>query len=161
MEGILLKLPFLTLIGGIILRIVDFITASILVKGTTVWTLEMGTTVFYIRLTITIILCIVIVVILHKIYDRKTLAKSATLLVVYSIAIFALEQVTQNFAAYNMIIHWLYLPVEIFTIITSILARVFVTESLHWTYVIPSLFAPYLFVLFGKNVKTELNSKIH
>ena len=154
----LLKLPVLTLIGGIILRIIAYITALTLIRGTSEWTLEMGTTAFYIQLVISIILFVVIGIILHTIYNRKTFVKSATLLVIYSIIIFALEQITQYFGTYSMIIYWLYLPVEIFTIITSVLARVSTAESINWMYVIPSLFAPYLFVLFGK--KSESGVKI-
>ena len=146
----LLKLPILTLIGGIILQIADYITAFTLVKGTSEWTLEMGTTAFYIRLVLSIIFFVVIGIILRRIYDRKTLVKSATLLVIYSIVILALEQITQYLGIYSMIIYWMYLPVEIFTIITSVLARASTAESINWTYAIPTLFAPYLFILFGK-----------
>ena len=71
----LLKLPVLTLIGGIILQIADYITAFTLVKGTSEWTLEMGTTAFYIRLVLSIIFFVVIGIILRRIYDRKTLVK--------------------------------------------------------------------------------------
>lgn len=153
----LLKLPLLTLIAGIILRIVNYITAFILFKGTSEWTLEMGTTVFYIDLVISIILFVAIGVILRRAFDRKTFIKSATLLVIYSIIIFALEQITQYFGKYSIIIYWTYIPAEIFTTITSLLARVSTAESINWLYAIPSLFAPYLFVLFGK--KSESRSK--
>jgi heme exporter protein D len=156
MDKKLLKLPILTLIGGIILRIVNYITAFTLIKGTSEWTLEMGTTAFYIGLVTSIILFVVIGIILRRIYDRKTFLKSATLLVIYSIVILGLEQITQYFWTYSMIIYWLYLPSEIFTTITSVLARVSTAESINWTYAIPSLFAPYLFVLFG--TKSESGS---
>lgn len=149
----LLKLPVLTLIGGIILRIVIYITASTLVKGTSKWTLEMGTIAFYIQLALSIVIFVVIGIKLRKIYNRKTFVKSATLLVIYSIVILAVEQITQHFGTYSMIIYWMYLPVEIFTTITSLLARISPAESINLIYAIPSLFAPYLFVLFGK--KTE------
>jgi len=148
----ILLLPFLTLIGGIILRIADFITAFILVKETSEWTLEMGTTAFYVRLVLSIILFVIIGIILRRIYDRKTFVKSATLLVIYSVVIFALEQITQYFGKYSMMIYWMYIPFELFTIITSVLARVITAESINWIYAIPSLFAPYLFVLFGKKI---------
>lgn len=153
----LLKLPVLTLIAGIILRIADFITVFILTKGTSEWTPEIGTTVFYVRLVISIILFVVIGIILHRIYDRKALVKPATLLVIYLIAIFALGQIVEHFGTYSVIFYWIYIPVEIFTIITPVLARVGGAESINWIYAIPSLFAPYLFVLFGK--KSESGSK--
>ncbi|HHW00232.1 MAG TPA: hypothetical protein GXX36_11835 [Clostridiaceae bacterium] len=146
----LLVLPALTLIGSAILRIADVITSAILVAGTSEWTLEKGTTAFYVRLILSVILFVIIGIILRRNYDRKTIAKSATLLVIYSIVIFALEQITQYYGTYSMIFYWLYIPFEIFTIITWALARISTAENINWIYAIPSLLAPYLFVLFGK-----------
>lgn len=151
----LLKLPVLTLIAGVILQIADSITALTLLKGVFEWTLEMETTVFYVRLVISIILFIVIGIILHRIYDRKTLIKPATSLVIYSIVIFALGQIMKYFGTYSVIFYWMCIPVEIFTAITSVLVRVSAAESISWIYAIPSLFAPYLFVLFGKKSESE------
>ncbi len=151
----LLKLPVLTLIAGIILQIADSITALAVLKGALEWTPEMETTVFYIRLVISIILFVIIGIILHKIYDRKTLVKPATSLVIYSIVIFALEQIMKYFGAYSVIFYWMNIPIEIFTAITSVLARVSGAGSINWIYAIPSLFAPYLFVLFGKKSESE------
>jgi len=150
----ILILPGLTLIGGIILRIVDFVTAFVLIKGngTSEWTLEMGTIAFYVRLVMSVIVFAVIGIILRRIYDRRTFVKSATLLVIYSIIVFALEQNIQYFWA-HMIIYWMYLPWEMFAIITSLLAKISREKTINWIYAIPSLFAPYLFVLFSKKAK--------
>jgi len=151
MDKTLFKIPILTLIGGIIYRIANFVIIFLMVKGSNEWTLEMGTTVFYIDLVISIIIFGVIGIILSKTCDRKTIFRSSTLLVIYSIILLILEQVTQYFGVYNIGINlWLYLPVEIFTIITSALARISTAESINWTYAIPALFAPYLFSIFGK-----------
>lgn len=148
------KLPILTLVGGIVFRIINQIIISLMMSGTNEWTLEMGTTIFYIDVVLSLIIFIVIGIILRKTYDRETFLKSATLLVIYSIIILVVEQGTQYFGPYNIGNSlYLYLPVEIFVIITSALARVSTSESINWMYAIPSLFAPYLFMLFAKNSK--------
>jgi len=151
----LFKLPVLTLMSGVMLQIADYITALILVRDASEWTLEMGTIAFCIQLLLSVALFIVIGIIVRKLYDRKNIAKSATLLVIYSIVVLALEQITQYFGTYNMIVHFLYFPVYIFTVITHVLARISSAKSINWLYVIPSLFAPYLFVLFSKKAPNE------
>ena len=83
------------------------------------------------------------------------LIKSATIVVIYSIIILALEQITQYFGTYSMAIYSLYLPVEIFTTITSVLIKISSAENINWIYGIPSLFGPYLFILFGKKSRGE------
>lgn len=146
----LLKLPLLTLAAGIILRMTDYITVRLLIRGTTEWTLEMGTTAFYVRLFLSVALFVGIGLLLRKKYSRITFMKSATLLMVYSVLIFAIEQITQHFGSYSMIIYYLYIPVDMFTIITSVLARISSAERITWLYIVPSLFASYLFLLFSK-----------
>ena len=154
MDRELFKLPALTSIGGFILRIIEYITVRILLKGTTEWTLKMGRITFFIDLVSNLIIFIMVGMIIRRIYTRKMIMKSATLLVIYSIILLALEQITQYFGIYNLIIHSLYLPVSIFTIITSILMKISPAETITWIYAIPSLFAPYLFVLFGRKFKS-------
>lgn len=151
----LFKLFVLSLIAGVILRISDYVVAFILLGRTAEWTDEMLTFSFYIQLVLSITAFVIIGLILRKEYDRKSFAQSATVLVVYSIIIFALEQLAQYFHTYSLIIYRLFIPMEIFTIITSALARLSTAETINWMYVIPSLFAPYLFVLFGKKVGNE------
>ena len=145
----LMRLPIISLAIGVLLRISDYIIAVFLVRSTNVWTLEMGPTAFYIRLVLSAVLFIIGGILLKKI-DKKVIFKSATLLVIYSILVFFLEQVVQYFGTYNMGIYWLFLPVELYTNITSALARISSVETINWWYALPSLVAPYLFVLFGK-----------
>ncbi|SHK88965.1 hypothetical protein [Desulforamulus aeronauticus] len=151
----LLKLPLCTLAAGIILRTADYITVRLLIRGTTEWTLEMGTTAFYVRLFLSVSLFAGIGLLLRKRYSRITFIKSATLLMLYSVVIFAIEQVTQHFGSYSMIIYYLYIPVDMFTVITSFLARISDAGSINWLYAIPSLFAPYLFLLFSKKSASQ------
>ena len=159
MDKNLLKLPVLTLIGGIILRLSDYIVVpAVLSNGATQWTGEMQTASFYIQLIITFILYAVISIILRRSYDRNTMIKSATLLVIYSIIVVVIEQMAILIGAYNIIILWLYLPLEIFTSIAVLLSRTFNLESLNWIYVIPAIFSPYLFVLFVKKTNSGLEN---
>jgi hypothetical protein len=145
------RLPLYTLIAGFILGIINLITIRILIRGTNEWTLEMGSTVFYIELILSIIAFVFIGILLRQKYNRAVFFKSATLLVIYSAVVFILEQIMQYWGFYSMINSYLYLPVSIFTVITSLAARVSNLEHIKWLHVIPSIFAPYLFLLFSKN----------
>jgi hypothetical protein len=145
-----LKLPLLTLLAGIILRISDRISVAALMRGTNHFTFEMGTTVSSVRTVISIAAFVAIGLYLRKRYDKRFIAKSATILVVYSIAMLVWEQAAQYYGTYIMLIYWMYLPAEMFTGITSVMLRLIDLENTRWIYAIPSLFAPYLFVLFGK-----------
>ena len=156
MDNKLLKLPILTLIGGIILRIINRITISILLK----MNIGIDPGLFYVDLIFSIIIFIVIGIILKKTCDKKTIFKSATLLVGYSFFLFALSEVINYIGIYAIkffsILHlWLYLPTEIFNVITSILIKVTSTESmaLIYVFIIIEKFAPYLFLLFVKERK--------
>lgn len=149
----LFKLFALSSIAGVILRISDYSGALILLGKTAEWTDEMLTISFYIQLILSFTAFVIIGLILRKENDRKSFAQSATVLVVYYLVMFALEQTTQYFHVYSLIIYRLFIPVEIFTVITLALARLSTAETINWVYVIPSLFAPYLFVLFGKKVE--------
>lgn len=157
----LLRFPVLTLIGGNILRLSDYIVLpTVLSNGATQWTSEMQTASFYILLITTIILFAVIGIILRRSYDKSTMIKSATLIVIYSIIVVVIEQMAILTGAYNIIILWLYLPFEIFISIAVLLSRTFNLESLNWIYIIPAIFSPYLFVLFVKKTNVSLeNSK--
>lgn len=147
----ILRLPLYTLIAGFILGIINLITIRILIRGTNEWTLEMGKTVFYIELILSIIAFVFIGILLRQKYNRTDFFKSATLLVIYSAVVFLLEQIMQYWGFYSMINSYLYLPVSIFTVITSLVARISNLEHIKWLHVIPSIFAPYLFLLFSKN----------
>ncbi|HBR01593.1 hypothetical protein [Muricomes intestini] len=151
----LLKLPLCTFAAGIILRTADYITARLLLRDTTEWTFEMGTIAFYVRLFLSVALLVGIGLLLRKRYSRIIFIKSTTLLMFYSIVILAIEQIAQHFGSYNMGIHYLYAPVDMFTVITSIAARISGAERINWLYAIPSLFAPYLFLLFSKKSASE------
>jgi len=141
------------------LRISDYIVVPAeLSNGVYQWTVEMQTASFYIRLIITIILFAVIGIILRRSYDKSTMIKSATLLVIYSIVVVVIELMAIRFGVYNAIIPWLYLPLEIFTSIAVLLSRIFNLESINWIYIIPAILSPYLFVLFVKKTNVGLEN---
>lgn len=151
----LIRLPIVTLVIGILLRVSNFTIAYFLARGTTEWTLEMDNATFYINLVLSIVLFIMGGLFLRR-TDKTSLTKSATILVIYSVLMLALEKVTQHFGVY-LIIYWLFLPIELFTTITSVIARISAAEEISWLYVLPSIIAPYMFVIFGKNSKKTNN----
>jgi len=154
----LLKLPILTTIGGIILRIINSITMPIFVKKTTDWTSKVDTQIFYTNLISSLIIIVVIGIIIRKTYDKKTLFKSSTLLVIYSFLIFGLSEVTRYFGVYPITASLiLYLPTDIFSIITTVLMEITSTVNIKliYVFVIIEKFAPYLFLLFVKDSKNS------
>lgn len=145
----LLKLPILTIIGGIILRIIDYITLKIIVEPSGEWSSKF----FYINLVSSIVIIVSIGMILRRTYDKDTFFKSATLLVTYSFIIWGLSEIGQFFGIYSTITSLiLYFPTEVFNVITSVLREITSTQSMALIYVFIFIekFAPYLFLLFAK-----------
>ena len=155
----ILKLFFLATVAGIILRISDYAIAYALIKSTG----ELSDNTNAIANTAGVILSIVAVVFigmkLRKEYDRKMFIKAATVLVVYSIVIFTIERIAQYFNSYSLITYRLCIPTEMFFPIDLLLMQINIAGIPTWVLFIPSLFAPYLFVLFGKK-PTNSNSDV-
>lgn len=85
--------------------------------------------------------------------DKTSITKSATILVIYTVLMLALEKVAQHFGGY-IIIYWLFLPIELFTTRTSVIARISDADEIYWIYVLlADIIAPYMFVIFGENSK--------
>ncbi|NLB21327.1 MAG: hypothetical protein GX829_11050 [Clostridium sp.] len=152
MDKSILKLPSLTILSALALRIINNNLIAQMVKDTNEWTIEMGNRLLLIDVILSLVIFFIIGITLRKTQDKSMILKSATLLVFYSIAILILEQVTQYYGIYNFSIALiLYLPTELFTIITSLISNISPSESINIFFAIPALFAPYLFIPFGKN----------
>ncbi len=154
MDKNLLKLPYYATIAGIILRLSYFTVIPRLIQGANQENME--TTFFFLQLLFSVILFMGIGILLRKGYDRKTFFKSATLLVVYFTVLLIIEQTTQYFGVYSMLVYYLYLPSEVFSWIILLLVRIFPRENMTWIIVIPSILAPYLLVLFAKKREDNL-----
>lgn len=151
MDKNILKLPGLTILSALAIRIINNTLIAQMIRGTNEWTIEMGNRLLLIDVILSIVAFFIIGFTLRKTHDKSNLFKSASLLVIYGIVLLVLEQVTQYFGVYNVSIALvLYLPTELFTIITAVIINLTSAETLNFLYVIPSLFAPYLFILFGK-----------
>lgn len=146
------KLPLYTLVAGILLRLANYITVVLLMTGNE-WTLEMGTTAFFIDSVLSVAMLVGIGLLLRRRYSPAVFFKATTLLVLYFLAILAIEQIAQRFGFYNILIYHLFAPVEVFTFLTSLLARVSGAQSINWLYALPAAFAPYLLLLFCKREK--------
>lgn len=155
----LLFLPLLTAAAGLVLRLVSYLSAMVMLRGKSDWTLDMSTQLSYIYNIMSIVLFAVIVFYLRRRYTRKAIAVSATALTVYSAVILLIEQVSQHYGAYPPLVYNLFLPAEMFTWITSALMRTVPAEHITWIYAVPALFAPYLFVLFGKRTEQRTDAE--
>jgi len=153
------KLLLLSTVAGIILRISDYAIAYALIKNTTEWTETTNAISNIISIVLSIAAFVIIGINLRKEYDRKMFIKSATVLVVYSILIFTIERIAQYLNSYSLIIYCLYIPTDIFFPIDLLLMQINIAGIPNWALFIPSLFAPYLFVLFAKEADSS-NSEV-
>lgn len=148
----LLKLPIFALIGGVVFYILIFLINFLGYGGA--WTPGVAALLSYIPLALNIGIFIVIGLILRKTYDKKTFFKSATLLVLYSVVILIIQQLTMHFGVFNNTIDLiLYLPVSLFRTVTFLSPKDNNSDIVNWIFVILALFEPYIFVLFGKKEK--------
>ena len=85
---------------------------------------------------------------LRKIYTRSVCFRAASVLALYSLLSLVLEQAMQYSGHYGLLNYYMYLPIEIFTPITALLMRFFYEGAVSVVYAVPSLLAPYLFLLF-------------
>jgi hypothetical protein len=153
MKKELYTLPLLTLMAGCILRVMDYFMASILMKmgAGNEWTTAMGDATFWARLGVSVLLFLLIAGFLRWRFDRKTIVNAASILVGYGALLLLAEQLV----GYNTPIHWLYLPLDLFTVLTSIMIKLLPTETMTLVYAIPAVLAPALFILFGKQTATK------
>ena len=84
--------------------------------------------------------------------DQRTLLFSASVLAIYGAVVLAVDQAARLYGFSGLLISLLWLPVEIFTPITSLLMGLCADlgQLGNLLYAIPALFAPYLFLLFGR-----------
>lgn len=87
--------------------------------------------------------------------DRRTLFRSATLMVAYGLLVLAVEQIGQVLAGGGILLltYYLYIPTEAGSVVTSLLFRLAPETLPHWGFVllaIPSCFLPYLYLVFGR-----------
>ena len=154
----LFNLLFLTLTGGIILRIIEFISIRIRIS-TIAPEAEWGSEIFYVNLVSSVIIIVAIGMILRKTYDKEAVFKSATLLVIYSFIVWALSEIGAIYGLYS-VFSILYLPTDIFAIVSYGLSTVISSQNIALFYLVVFIekFAPYIFVLFAKKSEAINNS---
>lgn len=152
----LLRLPAYTLAAGIVLRVISAITIRITTVNSSEWTPEVSAVLFWVDVVCSVALFVAIGLRLRNTYTRADFCKAATLLLAYHLIVFAVEQLTQCWGVYNMAINYLFLPTRLFVVITQTIGRISNAETLTWVHLIPSMLAPYLFVLFSKKKESEV-----
>lgn len=149
MDKQIYKLPLYTLAAGLITRIIFYFVVLTAVRLTTEWSVWMSNGLLAAHLATSAVLFIFIGRRLCRTYTRQTCFRAASLLVVYSVIMLVLEQLMLHTGDYGQINVLLYLPVEIFTPITSVTLLLFGKSLPGWLCAVPSLFAPYLFLFFS------------
>lgn len=110
----------------------------------------MGDQAFYVNIIVSLILFILIGIRISKIYTAKTCFISASIVVGYALLLLLAEQLSQHYKMLDLfqLTYYLFIPLDIFTVITSLLAKISKAEPITWLYAVPAMFAPYLFLLF-------------
>ncbi|WP_343208350.1 hypothetical protein [Anaerolentibacter hominis] len=148
------RLPLGCLAAGILLDIASKIYISVRLDKTAGTEITAPDTFFF-MLLLSLVIFIVIGFLLHRTQTRDSLIRSATLIVAYGMIVLFLERVVQHFGLYPAFMTWLFLPLKLFDVITDLLLKVTGAGQISMLLVLPSLFAPYLFVLFGKKEAGE------
>lgn len=143
------KLPLCTLAAGLIIRIIFYFVLLTAITLTTEWTVLMSNALLAGRMLVSAVLFIIIGGRLCRTYTRQTCFKAASILFAYSVIALVLEQIMLRTGYYSQINYLLYLPLEMFNPITSVMLLLFGKFVPGWLCAIPSLFAPYLFVFFS------------
>jgi len=156
----LLRVPLVSLVTGLILSAIEHNVVLRMVKDSTEWTLKMGDTVYYFSLVLCVVLFIAAGLFCFKDMTKKEIAKSASLVVLYQIIVLVAEQLFQMFASYSITFMYLFVPVSLYTTLYQMLLKNLPLSS--FILIIPSMFTPYLFILFGnkdvEKLKTEMKS---
>lgn len=148
----LLKLPALSLIGGIILYVLTFII--ILLGFGITWGPKVSIVLYYLPTLLNIVIIIILGIILRRTYDRKDFFRSATLLVIYTIIISILQRIALYLGIYNFTIDWIFsLPISLFRILVPLSVKYDNFKIISSLIMIVSIFEPYIMILFGKNIK--------
>ena len=144
----LLKLPLYTLAAGVLTRLLIKVISSLALHSAGAWAVYLGDVIFYAQCVISAMFFIIIGLRLRKIYTRSVCLRAASVLALYSLLSLVLEQAMQYSGHYGLLNYYMYLPIEIFTPITALLMRFFYEGAVSVVYAVPSLLAPYLFLLF-------------
>lgn len=142
------RIPLVSILTGIIISSVSFISTYIIAKGTKEWTLAMGDTVFWIGIILTIILFLITGLFCFRDMSKVDITKSATVVVLYYIVIIGFEQLLIFMGQYPLILIGLYTPVRIYSVIYQVILRFTVLPV--WIGLLPSIISPFLYVVFGK-----------
>lgn len=142
------RILLISIMIGIIISIITFVSTYFIAKGTNEWTLEMGNTVFWIDVILATVLFILTGLFCLRDMGKMDIAKSATVVVIYYIVIIGLEQLLLSVGQYPFILLWLFIPVRLYSVIYQMLLRF--TEISVWIGLLPSIIAPFLYVVFGK-----------
>ncbi len=152
----LLKLPLYLFLAGLLMRGITSVSEWAIMRISNERAFQMDVQMLYIQLIVSVILFIMIGIRVSMIYSTRDCFISASIVVLYLIFVLLVEQLSQHYGQFDLaaLSYYLYIPLEIFVSVTSLMVRLSRSESITWLYAIPSVFAPYLFLLFTiKKVK--------
>lgn len=142
------RVLLISVLTGLIISIVENVSIYIITIITGNLILSAENTVFWIGVILTAVLFLITGLFCFRDMDRKDIAKSATVVVLYYIVIAALEQLLLSAGKYPIIISWLLIPVRMYSVIHQVLIRY--TGLAAWIGLFISIISPYLYIIFGK-----------
>ena len=147
-----------TAAAGAILYVLDLVMAHVFIAiSPNEWTLGMSRISMGISWVVSVLMILFIGLKLRKIYDRKDCLTAAALMMAYGAIWLVGERLILSSDWYGFYSIWTYLhfPMGVFSFVTQIVMQLVDLESHIWLYAVPSIFVPFVFLLFCKKDLSE------
>ncbi|WP_069999941.1 hypothetical protein [Cellulosilyticum sp. I15G10I2] len=151
MQKKLWRIMIISIVTGIILSIISYIYIFSTVKVTSEFTFEMETMITTLEAISSLILFVITGIFCFKDMTRKETAKSAAVVSIYYITVFALEQLFQTMGLNPLMMFVdlvLFVPLKIYSSAFGVLIQL--SDLNAYLCIIPTFFLPFLYVLFSK-----------
>lgn len=148
MNNKILRASLVSILTGIISSLISIICTYNMAKGTLEWTIDMGTTIFWINTIISFILFICTGIYCFRDMTKKEIGKFAFIVSSYYLIVIGVEQLLLVNGYYPMILLFLFVPVNVYSGLHTILLH---TTNLNiFIIIVLSIFMPFLYTLFGR-----------
>lgn len=144
------RVPLISLATGIASTLISKISIFIISAGTSEFTDGTANLLFGIEVAVALLLFIIAGIFCFKDMTKKETLKSSILICVYYAAALLLEQQFLADGSFPTISAILFLPVDVYNTLWTVLLRITASNSLFL--VIPCILVPLLYIVFGRTV---------
>lgn len=142
------RISLVSIFTGVIISSISSFVTYVMARRANEWTISMGNKIFLIEVILAVVLFFVTGLFFLRDMSKKDILKSAIIVVVYYIVIIGIEQLLLSIGQYPLILILFFVPVRLYSVIHQLLLKF--TEISIWIGLIPSIIAPFLYVVFGK-----------